>query len=63
VLALTALLALRLWVYAGMVVTAFQLRVVYGEEPWLARRHGEAWTAYHARVPRWFPWPGKTGAR
>ena len=44
------------WVYAGIVAIAFQLRVVYGEEPWLARRHGEEWEAYMAAVPRWlFP--------
>jgi protein-S-isoprenylcysteine O-methyltransferase Ste14 len=42
-----------LWVYAGLVAVAFHLRVVLGEEPWLARRHGEAWARYRARVPRW----------
>jgi hypothetical protein len=31
----------------------FHLRVVFGEEPWLARTHGAAWTEYRARVPRW----------
>lgn len=41
------------WVYASIVAIAFQLRVVYGEEPWLARTHGEAWAAYRAAVPRW----------
>ena len=41
------------WVYAGIVAIAFQLRVVFGEEPWLARQHGEAWAAYRAAVPRW----------
>ena len=45
--------ARALWLYAGLVAVTFQLRVVYGEEPWLARRHGGAWTAYRARVPRW----------
>jgi protein-S-isoprenylcysteine O-methyltransferase Ste14 len=27
--------------------------VVVGEEPWLARRHGDEWERYRARVPRW----------
>ena len=42
-----------LWIYLLCVVTAFQLRVVYGEEPWLARTHGEAWRNYARRVRRW----------
>lgn len=42
-----------LWLYAAIVATAFHLRVVLGEEPWLARTHGDEWTAYTARVPRW----------
>jgi protein-S-isoprenylcysteine O-methyltransferase Ste14 len=42
-----------LWIYAAAIAVAFQLRIVYGEEPWLARTHGDAWTAYAARVPRW----------
>jgi protein-S-isoprenylcysteine O-methyltransferase Ste14 len=42
-----------LWVYAGIVAIAFHLRVLFGEEPWLARTHGAAWTEYRARVPRW----------
>ena len=40
-------------VYALVVMVAFHLRVVFGEEPWLARTHGEAWVHYKARVPRW----------
>jgi protein-S-isoprenylcysteine O-methyltransferase Ste14 len=40
--------------YAIIVAIAFQLRVVFGEEPWLARRHGQQWTEYARRVPRWF---------
>jgi len=40
-------------IYAGFVMGAFHLRVVYGEEPWLARTHGAEWTEYAARVPRW----------
>ncbi len=40
-------------VYALVVMLAFHLRVVLGEEPWLARTHGEEWIRYKARVPRW----------
>jgi protein-S-isoprenylcysteine O-methyltransferase Ste14 len=40
-------------VYAGVVLLAFHLRVVLGEEPWLARRYGDEWERYRARVPRW----------
>jgi protein-S-isoprenylcysteine O-methyltransferase Ste14 len=40
--------------YALGVAIAFQLRVVRGEEPWLARKHGAAWEDYRRRVPRWF---------
>jgi protein-S-isoprenylcysteine O-methyltransferase Ste14 len=39
--------------YAVMVMLAFHLRVVLGEEPWLARTHGEEWERYKLRVPRW----------
>jgi protein-S-isoprenylcysteine O-methyltransferase Ste14 len=42
-----------LWLYAAAVALAVHLRVVLGEEPWLARTHGEQWHAYAARVPRW----------
>jgi protein-S-isoprenylcysteine O-methyltransferase Ste14 len=40
-------------IYALVVMVAFHLRVVVGEEPWLARRHGEQWVRYKAQVPRW----------
>jgi protein-S-isoprenylcysteine O-methyltransferase Ste14 len=40
-------------VYTMTVVAAFQLRIVFGEEPWLARTHGARWHAYTKRVPRW----------
>lgn len=40
-------------IYAAGVVLAFHLRVVLGEEPWLARTHGTAWDDYKAKVPRW----------
>ena len=43
-----------LYVYAIVVAIAFHLRVVLGEEPWLARTHGAAWHEYARRVPRWF---------
>jgi len=38
----------------AFVMLAFHLRVVFGEEPWLARTHGEKWTRYKDQVPRWF---------
>lgn len=40
--------------YALAVVLAFHVRVVAGEEPWLARTHGERWRQYASRVRRWF---------
>lgn len=43
-----------LGVYAAFVAVAFQTRVVLGEEPWLARTHGQAWLDYARRVPRWW---------
>jgi len=43
-----------LLIYALAVAVAFQLRVVFGEEPWLARTHGAAWQQYTRRVRRWF---------
>lgn len=43
-----------LLLYALIVMIAFHLRVVFGEEPWLARTHGNAWKQYVTRVPRWF---------
>lgn len=39
--------------YAGAVGIAFQCRVIWGEEPWLARTFGEDWTAYTRSTPRW----------
>jgi protein-S-isoprenylcysteine O-methyltransferase Ste14 len=42
-----------LWIYAACVAIAFHFRVVFNEEPYLARTHGAEWTAYRARVPRW----------
>ena len=40
-------------IYTVFVIAAFHLRVVLGEEPWLARTHGAEWEKYKARVPRW----------
>lgn len=45
-----------LFQYLGAVFVMFELRVLYGEEPWLARVHGKEWTEYVARVPRWLFW-------
>src|SRR5262245_12493241 len=43
-----------LLIYAVAIAAAFHLRVVFGEEPWLARRHRASWLRYSAQVPRWF---------
>jgi protein-S-isoprenylcysteine O-methyltransferase Ste14 len=43
-----------IWIYAAVVAIAFHLRVIFGEEPWLARTHGAAWESYRTHVPRWF---------
>ena len=40
-------------IYTGSVIVGFHLRVVFGEEPWLARTHGAAWDEYQRKVPRW----------
>jgi len=42
-----------LWIYAASIAIAFHLRVVFYEEPWLARTHGREWDEYRARVRRW----------
>lgn len=41
--------------YCIVLFAGFHLRVVFYEEPWLARRYGEAWQKYEAAVPRWVP--------
>jgi protein-S-isoprenylcysteine O-methyltransferase Ste14 len=46
-------LSIGLLVYALAVMAAFHVRVVFGEEPWLARTHGAAWQQYTRRVRRW----------
>ena len=43
-----------LLVYAVCVAVAFHLRVLLNEEPFLARTHGDEWSRYASRVPRWF---------
>jgi protein-S-isoprenylcysteine O-methyltransferase Ste14 len=48
-----AFASLTIAIYAVFVIAAFHLRVVFGEEPWLARTHGAQWDEYKARVPRW----------
>ena len=42
-----------LGIYTAIVALAFHLRVVFGEEPVLARKFGAQWEEYRARVPRW----------
>jgi protein-S-isoprenylcysteine O-methyltransferase Ste14 len=42
-----------LLIYALAIAVAFHLRVVYGEEPWLSRTHGDHWQVYVRTVPRW----------
>jgi len=46
--------SMSLLAYALIVIVAFHLRVVFGEEPWLARTHGSQWQQYASHVPRWF---------
>jgi protein-S-isoprenylcysteine O-methyltransferase Ste14 len=46
--------------YALAVLAAFHLRVIFGEEPWLAKTHGEAWTQYVRDVPRWLGVPRRS---
>lgn len=41
-------------IYTLAVAVAFHLRIVLGEEPWLARTHGIDWEQYITRVRRWF---------
>jgi protein-S-isoprenylcysteine O-methyltransferase Ste14 len=41
-------------IYAVAVGLECHLRVVFGEEPWLARTFGARWLRYKAQVPRWF---------
>jgi protein-S-isoprenylcysteine O-methyltransferase Ste14 len=47
--------------YAAALAIAFHLRVVVNEEPVMARRFGEEWIAYRARVRRWIPGAPRRG--
>lgn len=40
-------------VYGYLLAATFHLRVVFGEEPWLARSFPEPWAGYRAKVRRW----------
>jgi protein-S-isoprenylcysteine O-methyltransferase Ste14 len=40
-------------IYAFCIAVAVHVRVVFGEEPWLATMHGPSWVAYSERVARW----------
>jgi protein-S-isoprenylcysteine O-methyltransferase Ste14 len=42
-----------LWLYAGTMWLVFHLRVMLGEERWLAARYGDEWNQYRRAVPRW----------
>ena len=39
--------------YGAILGLAFHLRILFYEEPWLARTFGTEWNAYRERVPRW----------
>lgn len=52
-----------LYIYTGMVMLAFHLRVVFGEEPQLKRNFGTEWDSYAAQVLRWFWWRGVDACR
>lgn len=39
--------------YTASMAVLFHLRIAFGEEPWLARTHGEQWHEYRAKTPRW----------
>lgn len=45
--------SLFLYLYTLIVLTAFHIRVVWGEEPWLARKYSNDWKRYSSQVPRW----------
>lgn len=47
-------LSVPLLMYALVVIVAFHFRVVFGEELWLARKHGDVWKEYAQCVRRWF---------
>src|SRR5207253_960672 len=41
-------------IYGVAIALMFHARVIWGEEPFLARTHGDDWTRYRERVSRWF---------
>lgn len=41
--------------YGLLMATVFHLRVVFGEEPELAKQFNRQWRQYQSRVPRWLP--------
>ena len=45
----------RMAVYAAVLAVGFHLRVVFYEEPTLARLFGNEWYRYRANVNRWWP--------
>ena len=51
--------SVALLIYAVAIAAAFHLRVVLGEEPWLAQTHRGSWLRYSAQVPRWFGFGNK----
>jgi protein-S-isoprenylcysteine O-methyltransferase Ste14 len=48
-------------VYMAILALGFHLRVVFYEEPLLARQFGPVWTQYSATVNRWLPKLRKIG--
>ncbi len=44
-----------LGLYLVLLAVGFHLRVVFHEEPWLAKQFGERWERYARDVPRWWP--------
>jgi protein-S-isoprenylcysteine O-methyltransferase Ste14 len=47
--------SLVLGIYTILLAIAFHLRVIFYEEPTLARQFGNDWVQYQATVPRWIP--------
>jgi protein-S-isoprenylcysteine O-methyltransferase Ste14 len=47
--------AFRMLIYIAALATAFQLFVVFYEEPVLRRKFGASYEEYCRRVPRWIP--------
>jgi protein-S-isoprenylcysteine O-methyltransferase Ste14 len=47
--------SLVLGIYTILLAIAFHLRVIFYEEPTLARQFGNDWVQYQGTVPRWIP--------